>query len=215
MDASITCWCQGERLLVYDNVGYVRIVSCELVKRLRQAFRTQYTCLDLILPCIIIARWLLPSNLSYLYANSVFQRYKCSILNNKVTCLSSCSCFCCYFDFFTACRFLSCTVPKRRLWRLLFYLPVLFIALGFLTLLNFVCRRLNKDFFIGRIGCTQQLRQFPRHRDSGVSFFPMVYFVPICTCCSSSSCRLLELHWELWVRSGSTVHWLLIPLIKV
>ena len=26
----------------------------------------------------------------------------------------ACSCFCCYSGFFTACRFLSCTVPRRR-----------------------------------------------------------------------------------------------------
>ena len=33
-----------------------------------------------MLPCIIIARWLFQSKCSYFYANSVFQRYQCSIL---------------------------------------------------------------------------------------------------------------------------------------
>ena len=42
----------GERLLVYDNVGYVRIVSCELVNRLIEVCRTQYSCLDPIPICM-------------------------------------------------------------------------------------------------------------------------------------------------------------------
>ena len=163
-----------------------------------------------MLPCIVISRWLLHSNLSYLYANSVFQRYKCSILNNEVTGLFSCSCFCCCFDFFTACRFLSCTVPKRRLCRLLINL-VLLIALSIFTLLTLVCRWLSKD----RIGFTELLCQCPLHGDSEVSSMQMVHFVLVCPRCSSSSCRLLGLHWELWVRPGSTIHWLFIPLIRV
>ena len=47
----MTC-CQGERLLVYGNVGYVRVVSCELVNGLIQVIRTQYFCLDLIPICM-------------------------------------------------------------------------------------------------------------------------------------------------------------------
>ena len=37
---------------MYDNVGYVRIVSCELVNRLIQVCRTQYSLLDLIPICM-------------------------------------------------------------------------------------------------------------------------------------------------------------------
>ena len=39
-------------MLVYDNVGYVRIVSCELVNMLIQVCRTQYSLLDLIPMCM-------------------------------------------------------------------------------------------------------------------------------------------------------------------
>ena len=132
----------------------------------------------------------------------------------KLQVCTSCSCFCCYFGFFTACRFVSCTVPKRRLCRLSINL-VLLIALGFFTLLTLVCRRLSKDVSVGRIWCTQLLCQCPRHGDSGVSSIQMAHFVLVCPRCSSSSCRLLGLHCELWVGPGSTVHWLLIPLIRV
>ena len=37
---------------MYDNVGYVRIVSCELVNRLIQVCKTQYSLLDLIPICM-------------------------------------------------------------------------------------------------------------------------------------------------------------------
>ena len=73
----------------------------------------------------------------------------------KLQVYTSCSCVCCYFGFFTACRFLSCTVPRRRFLQLIDRLPVLLIALNFFTLQKFVCRRLSKDLSIGRIGCTQ------------------------------------------------------------
>ena len=39
-------------MLVYDNVGYVRIVCCESVNRLIQVCRTQYSCLDPIPMCM-------------------------------------------------------------------------------------------------------------------------------------------------------------------
>ena len=61
----------------------------------------------------------------------------------------ACSCFCCYSGFFTACRFLSCIVPKRRLCRLLINCQSCLSPLP----------------SMGRIGCTQLLRQFPRHGD--------------------------------------------------
>ena len=39
-------------MLLYDNVGYVRIVSCELVSKLIQVCRTQYSLLDPIPICM-------------------------------------------------------------------------------------------------------------------------------------------------------------------
>jgi hypothetical protein len=65
--------------------------------------------------------------------------------------------------------FLHCA--KTQVFQVIDRLLVLLIALAVLTLLTFVCRRLTKDLSIGRIGCTQLLCQFPRHGDSGVSFF--------------------------------------------
>ena len=168
-----------------------------------------------MLPCVIIAWWLLHSKCAYFYANSVFQRYQCSNLQQmKLQVYTSCSCFSCYFGFFTACKFLSCTAPNRRLCRLSINL-VLLIALGFFILLTLVCRRLSKDVSVGRIGCTQLLRQCPRHGDVGVSSIQIVHFVLVCSRCSSTSCRLLGFHWELWVGPGLTVHWLLIPSIRL
>ena len=157
-----------------------------------------------MLPCIIIARWLPPFKMFLLRRKlgvPTLSMFNSSIM--KLHVYTSCSCFCCCYGFFTACRFLSCTVP------------VLLIALGIFTLLTLVCRRLCKDVSVGRIGCTQLLRQCPRQGNSGVSSIQVVHFVLVCPCCSSSSCRLLGLHWELWVRPGSTVHWLLIAVIRV
>ena len=59
--------------------------------------------------------------------------------------------------------FLHCA--KTQALQVIDSLPVLLIALAFFTLLIFVCRRLSKDLSMGRIGCTQLLRQFPRHGD--------------------------------------------------
>ena len=112
----------------------------------------------------------------------------------KLQVYTSCSCVCCYFGFLTACRFLSCTVPRRRFLQLIDRLPVLLIAFDFFTRQTFVYRRLSKDLFVGRIGCIQPFHKFPRHGDSGVSSFQMVHFVLICPRCSSYSCSLLGLN---------------------
>ena len=106
----------------------------------------------------------------------------------KLQVYTSCSCVCCYFGFFTACRFLSCTVPKTQALQVIDRSPVLLIAHKTL-----VCRRLSKDLSIGRIGFTQPFCQFPRHGDSGVSSLQLVHFVPVCPRCSSYSCSLLGL----------------------
>jgi hypothetical protein len=60
-------------------------------------------------------------------------------------------------------HFMHCA--KTQALQVIDLLPVLLIALAFFTLLIFVCRRLSKDLSMGRIGCTQLLRQFPRHGD--------------------------------------------------
>ena len=164
-----------------------------------------------MLPCIIIARWLPPFKMFLLLRKlsvPTLSMFNSSLM--KIQVYTSCSCFCCCYDFFTASRFLSCTVPKRRLCRLLINL-VLLIALSIFTLLTLVCRRLSKD----RIGFTELLCQCPLHGDSEVSSMQMVHFVLGCPRFSSSSCRLLGLNWELWVEPGSTVHWLLIPLTRL
>ena len=126
-------------------------------------------------------------------------------LTMKLQVYTSCSCSCCYFDIFIACKFLSALCQKRRFCRLLINV-VLLIALSIFTLLTLVCRRLSNDVSVGRIGCTQLLRQCPRQGDSGVSSIQMVHFILVCPRCSSFSCCLLGLHLELWVRPGSTVH---------
>jgi hypothetical protein len=173
-----------------------------------QVFGTQYSCLDLIPRCMSAS-----VQLSMHYYDQVTLPFKivpytltqCSHVLNvqfspmKLQVYTSCSCVCCYFGFFTACRFLSCTVPRRRFCSSLIDCQCWLSHLIFFTLQTFVCRRLSKDLSIGRIGCTQPFRQFPRHGDSGVPSLQMVYFVLICPRCSSYSCSLLGLNWELLI----------------
>ena len=94
-------------------------------------------------------------------------------LTMKLQVYTSCSCSCCYFGIFIACKFLSALCQKRRLCRLLINL-VLLIALSIFTLLTLVCRRLSKD----RIGFTELLRQCPLHGDAGVESIQIGPFRP-------------------------------------